>query len=462
MPLISDKQISLPNISSTKIKRQFIRYVDPVGGNDTTAQSNYSDNNFIYPYLNYSTALSAAIAGEWIVMLPGTYTGSMNLKDGVNIYCEPGVNITNGGFTSSTAVSCQILGFAAFSGSSSVAAINITGGTSVTSDITFEFDKITGTRSFGIFHDNNGTLTVRGNSIFCSVPLRIQSNTKNVNVTIRNFIKGYGTEVITIGKAFSAPFNLMSGEIVINCPVIESTSSASFRTVINFNEALKHSSAGAYKIIIKADVIKMSTATLGSETYPYTSGTIWLWGGDNAHIYGDIIGNKAHCVSNNGGGASYHTGTFYFYGNMQSEIPVISCGTKSANGNGWLNISVTDSYLKTVGSGGLGLIETTNNWNSIIGGTPGTIYLRNCTLYNETVDSNILQLNQPFSTAFLYNCIMYSRGATGFAASSQQASKAVNYINTVSNKANNTTIISNLSTPSFVYDTNLDIPKNNL
>jgi hypothetical protein len=447
----------------TKIKRQTVRYVDPVSGNDTTAQANYTDNNFIYPYLNYSTALSDAVSGDWIIMLPGTYTGAMFLKNGVTIYCEPGVNITNGGFICDSAMTSGVLGYAKFTGTSSYTAFDVYANSgSYTADLTFEFDSITGTRTYGINHNCNGTLTVRGNSIFCGRPFRISSNTKNVNINIKNFIKGYDTFVLMFGIYFGgAPYPKMIGEIIVTCPLIESTTASNYRTLINFGEALRWSDPGAYRIIIDTKVIKSSQNSI-SEPYPYYSGVVFIGGGDNCHVYGDILGNTIHCVSNPSLSATYHTGTIYFYGNMESNIPVISCGTKSANGNGWHNLSINDGYLKTKGTAGLGLVETTNNWNSIHGGTPGVLYFKDCILYNETVDSNVLQLNQPFSKAFLYNCMVYSRGATGFAATSVQASKTVNYVNTISNKPNGATITSELTSSSFMYESALDIPKNNL
>ena len=447
---------------STNIKREKIIYVDPVNGNDTTAASNYSTSNFVYPYQTYANALLGATSGQTIVMLPGTYTGAMFLKDGVTIYCEPGVNITNGGFICDSAMTSGVLGYAKFSGTSSYTAFDVyTNSAAYISDLTFEFDTITGTRQYGVNHQSDGTLTVRGNSIFCDRPIRLASNTKNVNINIKNFIKGYGQFVLMFGFYFGgAPYPKMVGEIIVTCPLIESTTAANFRSCVNFGEALRRSDPGAYKIIINAKIIRSSPNSI-SEPYPYYSGTVFIGGGDNCHVYGNIIGKTIYCVSNPSLSGIPHTGTIYFYGDMESDIPVISCGTKSANGNGWHNLSVNGGYLKTKGTAGLGVIETTNNWNNIMGGVPGVLHLNNCILHNETVDSNILEFNQEYSYAFLHNCILYSPGTTGWAASSVKVSKTVNYINTRSNKNNKSMIVSNLSSPSFTYDPNMDIPKIN-
>jgi hypothetical protein len=447
---------------TTKIEREKIIFVDPINGNDTTAATNYSDNNFVYPYQTYANALLGATSGYTIVMLPGTYTGAMFLKDGVTIYCEPGVNITDGGFICDKAMTSEVLGHAKFTGTSSYNAFDVyTNSAAYISNLTFEFDTITGIRHTGIYHQSDGTLTVRGNSIFCSRPIRILSNTKNVNINIKNFIKSYDIYILSFGTYFGgAPYPKMAGEIIVTCPLIETTNTANFKQLVNFGEALRHSDPGAYKIIINAKLIKASTASI-SEPYPYYSGVVFIGGGDNIHIYGNIIGNKIHCVSAPSLSGVPHTGTIYFYGDMESDIPVISLGTKSANGNGWHNISVNGGYLKTKGTAGLGVIETTNNWNNIMGGVPGVLHLNNCILHNETVDSNILEFNQPFSYAFLRNCILYSPGTTGWAASSVQSSKTVNYTNTRSNKNNKSMIVSNLSSPSFTYDPIIDIPKIN-
>ena len=442
-----------------KIEREKLIYLDLVNGNDTTAATNYSDNNFVYPYQTYASAASGATSGQTIVMLPGTYTGIMELKDGVTIYCEPGVNITNGGFTSSTAVTSEILGYAKFSGTSSYPALNVFGGTGVNSNITFEFDTITGTRLYGIYHDSDGTLTVRGNSIFCEKIARIQSNTKNINININNFMRAYGNEGIIIGKYFqSAPYPIMTGEIIITCPLIESTSATTYRCLLLFEKALQHSPPKSYRVVINSKILRMSTSPVEA-AWPVSSAAVIIVGGDNIHVYGDIIGNTAHCVVNLGGGATPHYGSYYFNGNMESDIPVISMGCRVANGNGWHNVSVNGGYLKTKGTAGYGLIETTNTWNNIHGGNPGTLYLKNCILHNLTTDSTVLVLNGPYESSFLSDCLIYSPGTTGFAANSIYGTKKVNYTNTTSNKINNTTISSNLTSPSFIYEVNLDIPK---
>ena len=462
MTLVKQVQLDI-DFPDVNIRRENIRYVDPVNGNNLDATFGYATNNFRTPYAAYNSASAAANSGDTVVLLPGTYSATMTLKDGVNVYVSPGAIIT-GGFRATSQVTCRIYGHAVFQGVSSVPALNTIPSASG-SNITFEFDTISGTRQYGILHESgDGILRVNGNSIFCGNPLRIQNGTLDAIINIRDYMKSYDGQGIIFGKDLSAPYPSLIGTIIVNCPVIESTSNSAYRTCILFSTTLSDGpSSNDYKIIINTKEIRQNSSPI-VESYPnIISSCIWIDGGDNIHIHGDLIGNACHCISSRSAGSNYHTGTFYFYGNMESNIEVISSNAKVLNGNGWHSISVNNGMIKTLGNGATGgLVETANYYIGVHGGTPGNMYFNNCTLYNAATDSDIFVLNQPSNicSVNVNNCLMYTEGSGGNAATSVQADKKVNYNNVLSNKGNDTMISSNLTTgSSLVVDNGLVIPK---
>lgn len=462
MSLVGLEQIAEIIFPDLNIKREKVLYVDPINGDNLDASFAKDTNNFRTPYRDFNAAHGACDAPfDTIIMLPGVYSGTLTISKSINVYAMPGVQISGGFVISSPGLNINIYGHSKFI-SSSQTALSVSGATGTI--INFEFDSMSGTRTYGIFHSSDGELYVKGNSIFCGHPMRISLGNKKVHMDIRDYIRSYNAEGCQFGKDTSnGPFPQMIGEIIINCPIIETTSNSAYRTCLTFHTGLKGSNGDDYKIVINAKEIRQSTAPLADPSWPYISSCVWIGAGDNIHIYGNMVGNECHCIANMGGGAIPHYGTFRFYGNMESNREVISSGQRVLNGNGWHSLYIEDGYLKTKGNGtSAGLIETTNNWNSIHAGTPGSMYFKNCIMYNEKVDSNIFELNQPFgiNNANLYNCILYSEGSTGFAATTVQSGKTINYVNTISNKDNDTTISTNLTAgPLFSVDPNIVIPK---
>jgi hypothetical protein len=447
-------------------RRENIRYVDPVNGDNTSAAANYANDNFNYPYQSFFQAVSEAVAGDWIVLRPGTHTGSHTMKDGVNVFCEEGA-IIDSFFQVNSSVTAQILGHAQFTSAGLLMTGNADG-----SDIHFEFDRIDTTNSYAIKFDTggDGKLTVRGNYVSASATIGIYNGAKDVDIDIKE-IHGFGNTVIQIGNIGTFPAAVMTGNIVINAGKIISTSTnQGGRTCIYLAEGLRASNPNDFKVIIKADQIIGSDAAANNRS---VASCVWIDGGDNVHIYGDLIGKKAHAIASRGASASYHTGTFNFYnGNMSSDKAVVSSGQKGANGNGWHNLNFENCYLRTTGIGPNyegGVIETTNNWNSIHGGTPGELFFNNCTFYNESSGDTIFRLDQPFSpdngiNANVNNSMLYVSGGTGFAAETVQTNRIINYFNTISNVDNDTNIINGLSgiTNSFTFNNTINVPNKQL
>lgn len=90
--------------------------------NATDTRTGLSKYNLFRPFSTISAALSAASSPDTIVILPGTYSASnLSLKNGVNIYCYPGVVIESGTTgsgsmfqTSGTSIAASITGYGTF------------------------------------------------------------------------------------------------------------------------------------------------------------------------------------------------------------------------------------------------------------------------------------------------------------------------------------------------------------
>lgn len=139
-------------------------WVDSVNGNDATGARGRRDK----PFLTVQAAITAATAGDVVNVGPGIYTGTITLKNGVNIACSPGVifrhtlpagttpdhqHITDGG----VAVTCEFSGrpqielTANEPGNSGINfAVTLTGASTVTMDLfsSTVTDLIEGTANF--------------------------------------------------------------------------------------------------------------------------------------------------------------------------------------------------------------------------------------------------------------------------------------------------------------------------
>lgn len=95
------------------------------GGNDGTAVA----GDWSKPYLTIQAAITAAAAGQIVCVQPGTYNEAITLKNGVYVYCQPGVKITLSSNTNSAVValpstngeSYYLLGYAEITQSSTFA-----------------------------------------------------------------------------------------------------------------------------------------------------------------------------------------------------------------------------------------------------------------------------------------------------------------------------------------------------
>lgn len=97
-------------VSSSGLEEFFNQavFVDSTNGNDATAVK----YNISKPYDTIQAAITAAVSGDTIVVFPGSYSGTIDVKAGVDVYCFPGVTITGSIEDNSATVSMQWRGHA--------------------------------------------------------------------------------------------------------------------------------------------------------------------------------------------------------------------------------------------------------------------------------------------------------------------------------------------------------------
>ena len=78
------------NIDKPPIPTGYTLWVDAVNGDDATGTTGRQD----LPYLTIQAAITDASSGSTVRVRPGSYTGPIVLKNGVNIDCDDGVSIT--------------------------------------------------------------------------------------------------------------------------------------------------------------------------------------------------------------------------------------------------------------------------------------------------------------------------------------------------------------------------------
>jgi hypothetical protein len=438
---------------SSSVNYANVIYVDPTNGDNATGAKNSLDK----PFLTYAAAFAASIAGDVIYMRKGTYPDvEYQLKDLVDVYCEPGVILLGGFSNYSATITTKIFGYANF-GSGAYPALRVDGD----ADIYFEFDRIDGVRAFGIQEESNGTVSLKakGNVIKCGTPVRVRTGNKNATINISQLISSYNQYAIRLGSSGSSP---LVGTISVTCPIIEVTGSGFGRAGVYLDVPL--SLGSNHKIFINANVIRMTNLTM-TETRPnIVSSAVWHYGGYNVEINANLEGNACLGVNANLGGATPIYGTLVVKGDVSSNIECLSSNGKYTNGNGWGNVVFKNGFIKTAGQGASGaVIETGNGWSYYNGGVNGDLQFINCTLYNAATNGKIVQHDIPNAATnknmYFYNCIAYTEGASGFFASSVQASKVIGFHNVRSNKANDTMIAEGFTPTGFILDTTLTIPK---
>ena len=458
--------LNIPNYAgggSTIINESKAIYVDATYGNDSTGVK----YNLAKPFLTWAGAIAVAIAGDWIIFNAGSYNGgTMTPINNINVFCKPGVTIS-GGFEITSSITWKFLGSAIFTSTDPLRVVS----TGQTYDIQFDFDKIEGVISFGIIIGDTTSpsckLLVNCNSIIASQPLRLNGGAAyDVVVNCKNRLSTYGPQAITFGNSTTVP---MSGSIVINCPIIETTSTASNRNVLNLGNPTRN-------VTINSSIIRSTSTTFTDSGISNLGCLVWATG-DNCTINGNLDGGVIPCIINNTSGATPVYGNTTFIGNMYSDREIVQHYQKAQNGNGWQNIIIKNGYISSKGIGASNsMFNRANVWNSVHNGIPGSIQLIDCTVYNlnfnNSATASIMKddVNLTGTTGWvikrnnfqMYNCLAYIQGTVGFLISTIQSNKETMLHNVRSNVDKMATVTDLLTPTGLIVDVNLIIPKTKL
>lgn len=454
---------TLPTGGTAVVNESKAIYIDATYGNDTTG----TKYDLSKPFLTWAGAIAVAVTGDWIIFNAGSYNGgTMTPVNNVNVFCKPGVTIS-GGFAIASSITWKFLGDAIFTSTDPLRVVS----TGQTYDIQFDFDKIEGVISFGIILADNTSpllkLLVNCNSIIANQPLRLNGGAcYDVVVNCKSRLSSFGSQAIVTGNSSLVP---MTGSIVINCPIIETTSTASNRTVIALGNSTRN-------LTINSSLIR-STSTTFTDSGISNLGCLVFATGDNCIINGNLDGGVIPCIINNTAGGTPVYGNTTFIGNMYSEREIVQHYQKAANGNGWQNIIIKNGYISSKGIGSSNaMFHRANAWNSVMNGIPGNIQLIDCVVHNKNFNASATaaimkdDVNLTGTTGWvikqnnfqMFNCFAFINGAIGYLISTIQTSKQTSLHNVRSNVDKMAVVADTFSPTGLIIDTNLIIPTSNL
>lgn len=414
------------------IYSQNILYVDATYGNNSTGTAGRID----LPYSDIASAIGAASSGQTVVVRPGSYTeGAINLVDGVNIYCQSGVILSNTGFRDNgVTLTSNIYGDAKFTGSTAALAV------SGASSIYLEFDTIDSSNFVAILNPASGTSVTRmvGNSIVCSGVNGFAISARGpakLWLTVREYFESNHTNLFFR----SGTQGSFSGEAYITCPLIKCTGTSTYA----FNVCVSFSDVTSAAIITVRGDLETTSSSYGGGVNACLNGR-----GGNVTLYGNIKSVDSYGVTTDGN-VSPANGIIKIYGSIYSNREAISS-----------NSSTVPIYVQggLISSTGIGTIPVTVRTGAGYSGLPAiggnTLYFKDCRFYNSLNNGSLVDIYPAAapsaSTAYFYDCEGTSAGASGNFCQASAAATA-GFKNTVSNKTLSS--VTDLFSPSgFVLD----------
>jgi hypothetical protein len=302
-------------------------FVDATYGNNNTAKP-YSPS---YPYATIAAAVTAASAGDLILINPGAYSVSTNiLKDGVNFYCNKGVSINSTGnlFNADTTAGGTTLTMPTFFlGHADLIDTNPGGGGYIqihinpSANITLEVDSLISTNinNAMVIRDGIFNLLVRGDyttngrafnfrdtgNVFAEIWGTVTTNTtSNFNGVIYSSGHSWAGMARIKAKTFSMPApaasqavitldSIVNGDIIIDLDYYTDASASTYRfltlgtgttncrTTINVSGTLNVSTRPLYVVadadhtlFINAPAITCTGATASAGTVHILGGTV--------------------------------------------------------------------------------------------------------------------------------------------------------------------------------------------
>ena len=419
-------------------------FVDVTNGDNGTA----AQNDFTKPYLQVTTAVYSAAATSptstnraLVYVRRGEYTSDnfIELKNYVDVYCEPGVVFVGTVVTDSgVSVITKWTGKANFTGSifASNELFRLTGSTS---KVYFEFDDLFSNRAaIGIF--SGASATIVGRKVFA----------ETFNTSFGITVRGSGTVTINITEEIAAwhqvfAVRAFSGKLYVTCPrmyVHEGNyTGGDFKQVI----AIRDSLGG--EVVLNGDLIVNPLAGY----YGGISGVITRW--------------------------TDSFGTLRLNGNIfaENQFGVYALGS-SGSSRTIINGDVRSNHLCAYVASNSSVVfrnSTLMNWNNLTGvsegypvfsmGGSGAVWVENCHMYSVgtgAAQPNIAAVWKDTTTSQLCinNTVHSGSDAIGFFVRNSAPGQPVNNVrimNSRSTKPNDTNITDLLSPTGFVQDPNI-------
>jgi hypothetical protein len=404
-------------------------YVDINYGSDANALLNRFDKPF-KTVASASSVISASYSSGLIHIKRGTYEEPVYLQNNFDYYCEPGTVFSKHGFRDNNiSVKSNIYGYASFIGTDTTLTPLFINNTS--SEVNMEFDKIDTTNR--ILQVHGGSASLKGNYMKTVADAGYGINVQdgaNVNIYVRDgILSAYNTLLVN---------NSFSGRLYIDTTYIKCNGDIGSSGVqSDLQHVLKVDYGTTGTIIINSNLENISS-TFGS--------------GNNSAVY--IKSGKVTVNGNITGGESpaiYLDDNDTFGGEVVINGNIISKRENIINNNGYINLTVKNSLIKTNGEGVTPYSVYLNADNS-------KLYVVNSTIYNSLTDSDIIYVGYTSSVVGFYNTLAYSNGTSGsFINVGNTFSLGMH--NVRSNKDNDPDLVVDLFNPSgFIYDPNLYIP----
>ena len=426
-------------LAATSVGYSNVLWVDGTLGNNGTALAGRFDK----PYSTLSQALTIAASMSptstsrvLIHVRRGSYSGTHQLRNFVDVYCEAGVVFTSSAsFSDTTAgpVTANVFGYAKFITSS---------GTGPclrferASTINFEFDSMSVAGSLVNVIPNSGSsnITINCNSmeslttVGSGLGMTIRAGA-NLTLNVRNFIK-CPHDIFDLRASFS-------GKFIVTCPKIILTSSnlfgGNFKSVVKITGAMVSGS----RVEINGNLYNEAPTYLGG-----TSSMIHFGSSGTCEVFmnGDIYAGTTIGVWGN----TSATSNLIMNGSIYSQIQAITA--TSAGRYLFKNGSYVLYSTLAV------LFPTMRIANTC------SVYVLNGVFYNQNTDGNIIELTNDTAFLNLNHVIADSEGAAGEFVTTALA-QAQRFNNVRSRKAVNVLITDALVPSGLIIDANLLIPK---
>ena len=405
-------------------------WVDKTYGNNTTAIP-YDETK---PYSTVSAALTAAVSGDLVYVRPGTYTETITLKNGVNVWCDKGVTVgsTSGAYgfgNGGTTMVCSWLGYAVINTGYRNSGMSFT---STSSRICIECEEITNAGSMIVFDAIDSEVDIKCKNIYGSLFNGIFYRPKNnstMNFTVTGYCRAAGGQWGTTltspwrmfipddATPFTGTFNVNIKKLIIS----ESTTNSVYQLFSTRGAA----SAGTFNFNIE-EVENRNTTQ--NQIFIQNNGLTKC----SVNINQPFTLNKSRFIILNGSAA----GEINFTGEVRVEEqrPI-----DISNSNGRLTIS-NSKIIRGTASGDV---------NNIIQQTSNGHYLKveNTLLHKESLGTStdsLVTLSGASSNNFFINSnVIISGGTTSTIAAFDAADVSngnVYFINTRSNRDNSVNI----------------------